>query len=119
MKPIQDLKGKTAVVTGGAGFVPSHLIDRLLADGLRVVALDNFVTGHTRNIEHLESHPAFEFIEHIPFLETRNYVKKVVAYNRIYSDLYAPAKSSFSWLSEPVGVEVSGPAPTRENWDTL
>ena len=64
MKQIQDLKGKTAVVTGGAGFVPSHLVDRLLADGLRVVALDNFVTGHARNIAHLESHPAFEFIQH-------------------------------------------------------
>ena len=64
MKQIQDLKGKTAVVTGGAGFVPSHLVDRLLADGLRVVALDNFVTGHARNIAHLETNPAFEFIEH-------------------------------------------------------
>ncbi len=60
-----------------------------------------------------------EFIEHIPFLETRNYVKKVVAYNRIYTDLYSSEKNSFSWLSEPVGVEVQGPAPTRENWDTL
>ena len=64
MKPLQDLKGKTAVVTGGAGFVPSHLIDRLLADGLRVVALDNFVTGHTRNIEHLGQNSGFEFIRH-------------------------------------------------------
>ena len=54
----------SAVVTGGAGFVPSHLVDRLLADGLRVVALDNFVTGHARNIAHLENHPNFEFIEH-------------------------------------------------------
>ena len=55
---------KTAVVTGGAGFVPSHLIDRLLGDGLKVVALDNFVTGNARNIEHLAQRPEFSFIEH-------------------------------------------------------
>ena len=63
MTPIEDLKGKTAVVTGGAGFVPSHLIDRLLADGLRVVALDNFVTGHARNIAHLADNPNFKYEE--------------------------------------------------------
>ncbi len=55
---------EVALVTGGAGFVASHLIDRLLADGLAVIALDNFVTGHRRNIEHLEGHPFFRFIEH-------------------------------------------------------
>lgn len=60
-----------------------------------------------------------EFIEHIPFLETRNYVKKVVSYKHIYSELYAAQKPSFDWLSEPVGVAVSSPAPTRESWDTL
>ena len=54
---------KTAVVTGGAGFVPSHLVDRLLADGLRVVALDNFITGHKRNIAHLEGNENFIFRE--------------------------------------------------------
>ena len=54
---------KTAVVTGGAGFVPSHLVDRLLADGLRVVALDNFITGHKRNIAHLEVNENFIFRE--------------------------------------------------------
>jgi len=64
VKNIDSLRGKTAVVTGGAGFVPSHLIERLLADGLRVVALDNFVTGHRRNIEHLIGNPDFEFIQH-------------------------------------------------------
>ncbi|MGC4016368.1 MAG: NAD-dependent epimerase/dehydratase family protein [Luteolibacter sp.] len=64
VKDSASFRGKTAVVTGGAGFVPSHLIERLLADGLKVVALDNFVTGHRRNIEHLVGNPDFRFIEH-------------------------------------------------------
>jgi dTDP-glucose 4,6-dehydratase len=64
MSSTQNQKGRTAVVTGGAGFVPSHLIDRLLADGLRVVAFDNFVTGHPRNLAHLAGNPDFTFIEH-------------------------------------------------------
>jgi dTDP-glucose 4,6-dehydratase len=53
---------KTAVITGGAGFVASHLADRLRGDGLRVIALDNFVTGNARNIAHLEADPGFSFI---------------------------------------------------------
>ncbi len=64
MNSTQDLKGRTALVTGGAGFVGSHLVDRLLADGLHVIALDNFVTGHARNIAHLDGIPEFRFIQH-------------------------------------------------------
>lgn len=52
------------LVTGGAGFVPSHLCERLLADGHDVVALDNFVTGHRRNLAPLQAHgERFRFIE--------------------------------------------------------
>jgi UDP-glucuronate decarboxylase len=56
--------GKRILVTGGAGFLGSHLIDRLLDLGHAVVCVDNFVTGSERNLEHLWSHPRFELIRH-------------------------------------------------------
>jgi UDP-glucuronate decarboxylase len=55
---------KRILVTGGAGFLGSHLIDRLLAGGHEVLCVDNLFTGTKRNIEHLHSHPRFEFIRH-------------------------------------------------------
>jgi len=52
------------LVTGGAGFLGSHLIDRLLARGDEVICADNLFTGTKRNIEHLLDHKHFEFIRH-------------------------------------------------------
>jgi dTDP-glucose 4,6-dehydratase len=54
----------TAVVTGGAGFLGSHLCDRLLAAGCRVIALDNLLTGNPDNIAHLAGNQNFTFIRH-------------------------------------------------------
>jgi len=53
-----------SVVTGGAGFLGSHLCDRLLAAGHRVIALDNLLTGNTDNIAHLAGNQRFTFIHH-------------------------------------------------------
>jgi UDP-glucuronate decarboxylase len=55
---------KRVLVTGGAGFLGSHLIDRLLERGDEVVCADNLFTGSKRNIEHLHGNPRFEFIRH-------------------------------------------------------
>lgn len=51
------------LVTGGAGFLGSHMCDRLLAEGCEVICLDNLQTGSLENIEHLQDHPSFVFIE--------------------------------------------------------
>ena len=55
---------KTAVVTGGAGFLGSHLTDRLLAEGYRVVGVDNFITGNPANLEHLRDNKNYSFQKH-------------------------------------------------------
>ncbi len=54
---------KTCVVTGGAGFLGSHLCDRLLREGFAVICIDNLLTGSVRNIEHLAGNEAFTFIK--------------------------------------------------------
>jgi UDP-glucuronate decarboxylase len=55
---------KRVLVTGGAGFLGSHLIDRLLADGHEVLCVDNLFTGTKDNLAHLHSEPRFEFLRH-------------------------------------------------------
>jgi dTDP-glucose 4,6-dehydratase len=52
------------VITGGAGFVGSHLCERFLAEGHEVICIDNLLTGHLRNIEHLGANPRFSFRRH-------------------------------------------------------
>jgi len=60
---MSDLAGR-AVVTGGAGFLGSHLCDSLLERGYEVLCLDNLITGNTQNIAHLLGHPKFKFVNH-------------------------------------------------------
>ncbi|MCD2258227.1 UDP-glucuronic acid decarboxylase family protein [Psychroserpens luteolus] len=55
---------KNVLITGAAGFLGSHLCDRFIKEGFYVIGMDNFITGDIRNLEHLQSHPNFEFIEH-------------------------------------------------------
>lgn len=54
----------TILITGAAGFLGSHLTDRLLSEGHRVIGVDNFLTSHKRNIAHLDGNEQFRFFEH-------------------------------------------------------
>ena len=55
---------KKILITGGAGFIGSHLCERLLHEGNEIICLDNLFTGSKKNIQHLMNHPKFEFIRH-------------------------------------------------------
>lgn len=84
------------LITGGAGFIGSHLADRLLEAGNEVIAMDNLATGHTRNIEHLAGNDRFRFIKH-----------NVVDYIYIEGDLdvvlhLASLPSPVDYLKKPI-----------------
>lgn len=74
------------------------------------------VQSWLHNFGHLEMD---EFIEHIPFLETRNYVKRVVSFFHVYKTLYSNDKQGMSWLAQPVSVPAMNPLPTKESWDAI
>ena len=57
-------KRKKIVITGGAGFLGSHLCDRFINDGLKVYCVDNLITGNLKNIKHLSKLKNFDFIKH-------------------------------------------------------
>ena len=55
---------KTALITGGSGFLGSHLCDKFLKEGYKVICMDNLITGAMTNISHLEKDPSFRFVNH-------------------------------------------------------
>ncbi len=57
-------KKKVVVITGGAGFLGSHLCDRFLSEGNKVISVDNLITGNLNNIKHLKKNPDFDFVKH-------------------------------------------------------
>lgn len=58
------IMSKRILITGGAGFIGSHLSERLLKEGHEVICMDNFFTGSKQNLLHLADYPGFEIIRH-------------------------------------------------------
>jgi dTDP-glucose 4,6-dehydratase len=84
------------LVTGGAGFIGSHLCDRFLQEGHEVICLDNLITGNTDNIAHLAGHPKFSFIKH----DVTNYI---FAEGKIEAILhFASPASPVDYLQYPI-----------------
>jgi len=86
----------TSVVTGGAGFLGSHLCDRLIAEGHSVVCIDNLITGSTANIAHLAGNPRFKFIQY----DVTNYLFVEGEVNYIFH--FASPASPIDYLKLPI-----------------
>jgi dTDP-glucose 4,6-dehydratase len=95
------------VISGAAGFIGSHLSDRLIEQGHEVVALDNLITGHVENVQHLLENPAFQFIE-------RDVCKPIDipgAIDRVFH--LASLASPVDYLNHPIETLESGSTGTR------
>ncbi len=87
---------KRVLITGGAGFLGSHLCDRFVNEGYHVIAMDNLITGHIENIEHLFKLPNFEFHHH----DVSKFVH--VAVNLDYILHFASPASPIDYLKMPI-----------------
>lgn len=85
-----------SVVTGGAGFLGSHLCDRLIAEGHAVVCIDNLITGSTANVAHLAGNPRFKFIQY----DVTNYLFVDGAVDFVYH--FASPASPIDYLRFPI-----------------
>ena len=94
-------------VSGAAGFIGSHLCDRLIERGDTVVAADNLITGHRENIEHLVANPGFQFIEH-DICEPLRVDSK---FDRVFH--LASLASPVDYLKHPIETLDSGSTGTR------
>jgi len=93
---IASSSSSVSVVTGGAGFLGSHLSDRLLGEGHRVIAIDNLITGNMDNIAHLDGNPKFQFIRH----DVTQYIDLPGAVDNIFH--FASPASPIDYLQLPI-----------------
>jgi dTDP-glucose 4,6-dehydratase len=100
------------LITGAAGFLGSHLCDRLLADGHSVVGMDNFVTGRPENLAHLSGRPGFSFIRH----DVSNFIfvpGKVEAVLHFASPASPNPASPFGYVNLPIQTMKAGALGTH------
>ncbi len=99
------------VISGAAGFIGSHLCDRLIDAGHQVVALDNLITGHRQNIEHLLSHHGFEFVDCDVCAPLPDNITEGPAVDRVFH--LASLASPVDYLNHPIETLDSGSTGTR------
>src|SRR6202035_4359346 len=95
------------LISGAAGFIGSHLCDRLLADGDSVVGIDNLITGARRNLFHLADHPKFEFFE----FDVTEPVTVIGPFDQVWH--LASLASPMAYLAHPIETLESGSTATR------
>jgi dTDP-glucose 4,6-dehydratase len=101
------ITGVRYVISGAAGFIGSHICDRLLSEGHEVVALDNLITGHRENIAHLAGHAGFEFVQQ-DVCQSFSLAGKV---DRVFH--LASLASPVDYLNHPIETLDSGSIGTR------
>jgi dTDP-glucose 4,6-dehydratase len=92
----QHMNNPTSVVTGGAGFLGSHLCERLLNEGHNVICMDNLLTGSIDNVEHLHNNPQFCFIK----TDVTNYIYTSVPVDYVFH--FASPASPVDYLKFPI-----------------
>src|SRR4030066_2249456 len=100
------------LITGAAGFLGSHLCERLLNDGHEVVGMDNFITGSAENLAHLSSNTRFSFIRH----DVSNFIfvpGKVDAVLHFASPASPNPKSPFGYVNLPIQTMKAGALGTH------
>ena len=97
------------LVSGGAGFIGSHLCDSLIADGQDVVCVDNFITGRRKNIEHLLDNPSFTLVEH----DIVNELDDSIRVDRVFH-LASPA-SPVGYMRYPIETHLVNSVGTHNN----
>ncbi|MFH2019646.1 MAG: GDP-mannose 4,6-dehydratase [bacterium] len=96
------LAGGKVLVTGGAGFLGSHLCDALLGLGHEVICLDNFISGSRDNIKHLDGNPKFKLIEHDVSLPTTTPIEGLTGIFHFASPASPNPASSVSYMAHPI-----------------
>jgi dTDP-glucose 4,6-dehydratase len=117
VRKVFDLSGglfMRILITGAAGFLGSHLCDRLLADGHEVVGMDNFITGNPSNLAHLAGHPKFSFIRH----DVSNFIfvpGKVDAVMHFASPASPNPSSPYGYVNLPIQTMKAGALGTHNS----
>src|SRR6185312_2895841 len=100
------------VISGAAGFIGSHVCDRLMESGYQIVAIDNLITGHRENVGHLMDRPGFEFVEH----DVCEPIQIEGAVDRVFH--LASLASPVDYMEHPIETLESGSTGTRNMLQT-